>query len=290
MTNSVIAIVKGGLGNQLFIYAASRALALRLDRSLYLDTIRGYTSDNFGRKYRLNQFDISAVDMPDSWRIAVSLRHPRHKIIRAYNKILPRNSRNYFAERHNLGASQLTALHPQRDRITLLGYWQNEAYFQDHADLIRAELRPPVPSAKAILERGKRFLAEERVFVHFRRINYNHVLGLDYYQKAIDEISKQLSAPKFAVFGDSIEEPIKELDFRGHPVEIVADNTEDELLDLWLMTQCRHGILANSSFSWWGAWLSQFNSGRLVYAPMRMGWPLRAASGWKLLPNTLITN
>jgi hypothetical protein len=61
MSPAVIAIVKGGLGNQLFIYAAARALALRTGRTLHLDTTRGYTNDDYGRSYRLNRFPIQQL-------------------------------------------------------------------------------------------------------------------------------------------------------------------------------------------------------------------------------------
>lgn len=290
MTHSIIAIVKGGLGNQLFIYAAARAMALRLNRSLYLDTIRGYKSDFYARSYRLKRLGIQADEMPEAWRIAPHLKHPKHKLIRAMSKLLPRDARSYLAERHHLDASQLTELSPRRDRITLLGYWQDEAYFQAYAAYIRDDLRPPAPLSEPLIEKGKSFSDEERVFVHFRRINYQHVLGLEYYQKAIDAISQRLLAPKFVIFGDSIEAPMKGLNFHGHSLEIVADNDEDELIDLWLMTQCRHAIIANSSFSWWGAWLSQFDGERIVYAPANMGWPLKAADGWERLPNTFTTH
>ncbi|CAI8271896.1 MAG: O-antigen biosynthesis glycosyltransferase WbnK [Gammaproteobacteria bacterium] len=289
MSLAVITIIKGGLGNQLFIYATARALALRLNRPLYLDTVRGYTADGFGRSYRLDGLSIQAQQMPESWRVAPHLKHPRHKIIRALSKLLPRNRRSYLAERHNMDASQLTALSPEKARITLLGYWQDEGYFREYAEILRGELRPHSPQESSLQERGQRYREEDRVFIHFRRIDYKHLLGLDYYQRAIDEISKRLPDAQFVLFGDSIEEPSKGLDFRGHRVEVGADENGNELVDLWLMSQCRHAIIANSSFSWWGAWLSQFTESRLVYAPERMGWPLQVAADWVCLPNSLIT-
>ena len=161
MSPAVIAIVKGGLGNQLFIYAAARALALRTGRVLYLDSTRGYTQDDYGRSYRLNRFPITAEPMPEGWRIAPTLKHPRHKIIRALNKLLPRDQRSYFAERHHTPPTQLTALQPRRERITLLGYWQNEAYFADHAATIRAELAIPAPTDDQNRVLGEKLAARE---------------------------------------------------------------------------------------------------------------------------------
>ena len=102
--------MKGGLGNQLFIYAAARALALRTGRRLYLDIWRGYTADTYGRSYRLDRFPIQAQVMPEAWRVATMLRHLRHKLIRVQNKLLQRNHRGYLSELNYLGTKQLTSL------------------------------------------------------------------------------------------------------------------------------------------------------------------------------------
>ncbi|MGB0290772.1 MAG: hypothetical protein ACPGC0_06225, partial [Opitutales bacterium] len=81
--SSIIAIVKGGLGNQLFIYAAGRALAERLQANYYLDSRRGYTHDGYGRRFLLDRFPISAAIMPEEMRIAPTIKHMRHKLARS---------------------------------------------------------------------------------------------------------------------------------------------------------------------------------------------------------------
>jgi hypothetical protein len=287
MSSAVIAIVKGGLGNQLFIYAAARALALRTGRTLQLDTKRGFTNDEYGRNYRLNRFPIQATPMPEAWRIAPNLKHPRHKIIRALNKLLPRNQRSYFGEQRNRSPAQLTALHPRRSRITLLGYWQNEAYFSDYAATIRSELAPPAPPDASNLALGAKFAASESVFLHFRRVRYWNLLGRDYYQAAIDQACTRLNQPHFILFGDDLDWPQQQLDFRGARVEVVAHNSSDELADLWLMSQCRHAVVANSSFSWWGAWLGDANPQRCVFAPQEVGWDVVMPDRWHRIANTI---
>jgi len=287
MSPAIIAIVKGGLGNQLFIYAAARALALRTGRALYLDTRRGYTSDGYGRSYRLDRFRIVAEVMPEAWRLAPTLRHPRHKIIRAFNKLLPRNARAYLAERHNQPPVQLTELQPQPERVTLLGYWQNEKYFADFAANIRAELVLPTPADEKNQTLGDRFAAGESVFIHFRRVRYQNLLGRDYYQPAIDEIVKRVRQPVFVLFGDDLDWPKQNLDFRGAAVEWVTHNSGDELADLWLMSRCRHAVVANSSFSWWGAWLGDATPGRLVFAPAQVGWDVVMPDRWQRIANEI---
>jgi hypothetical protein len=284
--SAVIAIVKGGLGNQCFIYAAARALALRTGRALFLDAKRGYTNDRYGRSYRLDRFpNLKARPMPEAWRIAPTLNHPRHKIIRALNKLLPRSQRTYFGEQRNAPPAQLTALRPRRDRITLLGYWQNEAYFADCAATIRAELAPPAPADEEDRALGEKFVACESVFLHFRRVRYWNLLDCDYYQAAIDAACAKLPEPHFVLFGDDLNWPQQNLDFHGATVEPVTHNSDDELADLWLMSRCRHAVVANSSFSWWGAWLGDTTPDRLVFAPAQAGFPIVMPDRWQCIPN-----
>lgn len=285
--SSVIAIVKGGVGNQLFIYAAARALALRTGRTLHLDTTRGYTNDDYGRSYRLNRFPIQVEPMCEGWRIAAHLKHPRHKIVRALNKLLPRNHRTYFAERHQQPPDQLTALQPHRERITLLGYWQNEAYFADAAPRLRTELAVPKPADERSAALGDKFAASESVFIHFRRVRYWNLLGKDYYQGAIDRICSEFARPQFVLFGDDLSWPQQSLDFHGTSTEFVTHNTGDELADLWLMSRCKHAIVANSSFSWWGAWLGDHQPARRVFAPAQVGWDVVMPERWQRVPNTI---
>lgn len=285
MSTSVIAIVKGGLGNQLFIYASARALALRTGRALYLDTKRGYTNDSYGRSYRLDRLPIVAETMPEEWRVAPTLRHPRHKIIRAWNKSLPRNQRSYIAERRHEPVTQLTTLQPHRERITLLGYWQDEGYFADFATKVRAELTPPMPADEKNRMLGEKLAASESVFIHFRRVRYEQLLGRDYYQAAIDAAHARLSQPRFFLFGDELNWPRQNLDFHCSSVELVTQNSDDELADLWLMSRCRHAIVANSSFSWWGAWLGDTTTERVVFAPTQTGLPIVMPLRWQLITN-----
>lgn len=287
MTKAVIAIIKGGLGNQLFIYAAARAMALRSDRRLFLDTLRGYTNDSYGRNFRLDRFPIAADPMPEEWRIAPTLRHPRHKIIRAWNKCLFRKFRSYIAERHHLDASQLTALDPVRDRVTLLGYWQDEAYFSDYSAKIREDLTLPTPSDSKNLDAGERFLGLESVSLHIRRARYNPRLQAAYYQEAIERIRERVTNPHFVVFGDDPEWARVKLDFRGCTKDVIGHNSNDELADLWLMGRCRHAIVANSSFSWWGAWLARPSPTRQIFFPANPGFKIRAAQCWQSIPNFL---
>ena len=286
MSKAVIAIIKGGLGNQLFIYAAARAFGLRTRRELFIDDRRGFTHDGYGRSYRLDRFAATAgAPMPEGWRVAPTLKHLRHKAIRAWNKLLPRDWRTYLAQRWDLPPTQLTARHPRRQRVTLNGYWPDEAFFADCADAIRTELAPPPPADERNLKLGERFAATETVFVHARRVRYPTLLPAAYYRDALAEIRQRVAAPRFVVFSDDPGWTRCSIDFGDDPVEWVEHNATDELADLWLMSRCRHAITANSSFSWWGAWLGGPPTvARTIITPDHPKWIIRPARGWHTIP------
>lgn len=285
MADAVIAIIKGGLGNQLFIYSAGRAFALRTGRVYYIDDRRGFTHDNYGRCYRLDRFPIAARKMPEEWRVAPTLKHLRHKAVRAWNKMLPRDWRTYLAQRWDLPAGQLTGRKPRRERVTLNGYWPDEAFFRDFAEQIRAELAPPAPKDERNLLLGEELAGENTVFVHARRVRYPTLLSVEYYRKALAAIRERVEKPRFVVFSDDPAWIRENLDFGDDPVLWVDHNSDDELADLWLMTRCRHAIIANSSFSWWGAWLGGDPAGgRIIYSPDHPDWIIRPAKDWHCIP------
>jgi hypothetical protein len=285
MPKAVISIIKGGLGNQLFIYSAGRAFALRTGRDFYLDVLRGFTNDNYGRSYRLKHFPITAKTMPEEWRLASNLRHLRHKAIRAWNKMLPRDWRTYLAQRWDMPPTQLTERQPIRERVTLNGYWPDEEYFRDFSDEIRKETSPPTPTDEVNLKLGAELAGENTVFVHARRVRYPTLLPADYYKEALAGIRERVKDPRFVVFSDDHAWIRENIDFGDSPVQWVEHNSSDEMADLWLMSRCRHAIIANSSFSWWGAWLGGDPSdGRVIYTPDHPEWIIRPAKGWHCIP------
>jgi hypothetical protein len=288
MERAVIAIVKGGLGNQLFIYAAARAFALRAGRNLYLDTMRGFMADNYQRSYRLDRFPIKAEMMPEMWRVAPHLRHFKHKCTRTINKFFPLNYRSYLAENLSLSSRQLTSLNPVRRLITLNGYWQSESFFAAVAQTIRREVAPRAPEDKRNLTLGAELSSQASVFLHVRRVRYPQLLNCGYYQNAIDAACYQAKAKRFLIFGDDTQWALSQLNFNGRLTEAITHNGGDEMADFWLMSCCRHAIVANSSFSWWAAWVGgEPSKGRHVWFPEHAGLQLQPANGWHILPSAL---
>ncbi len=280
MNPRVVAIIKGGLGNQLFAYAAARAFALREGRELLVDDASGFVGDGYGRAFRLGRFPIAASPAPADIRLG-DPKGPRHRLVRTMNKLLPCTAKSYLKERPGHGAAQLAGFHSRRPTIYLNGYWQDEACFSDAADTIRREFQPP-PSGNDELERS---LGDgDSVFIHVRRVRYSPRLAADYYQRSISAAAEVLGAPRFEVFGDDPGWARDRFDFGGHAARF-HDPSDDELIDFRLMTLCRHAIVANSSFSWWAAWLQR--AGNRVWTPESPGWPLRPARGWTTVPNGL---
>ena len=163
-----------------------------------------------------------------------------------------------------------------RDDAYLDGYWQSEKYFSDIQDVIRKEFtvkNKPDPINESYLGEIKDC---ESVSVHVRRGDYvsnpttNQVhgfLGLEYYQKAMNTMLEKIDTPHFFVFSDDPEWAEKNLTTDA-PTTYVKHNGTKNYEDMRLMNTCKHHIIANSSFSWWGAWLAS-NENKIVIGPSR---------------------
>jgi len=284
----VVSLIKGGLGNQMFCYAAGRALALRLGRTLLLDTRTGFQRDDYGRSYRLNRFPIIAEEAPLAACLGGDTRSWSHKIARTFSKWQRPSSRSYLAEREGYTPELLEKVAPPAGKpVYLNGYWQDEAFFSNAADRLRKELAPPVPSSEAAINARKKMLsAAVPVMVHIRRERYTPRLDEDYYNQSISACVAKFPDASFFVFGDDFEWAREKVVFEGSPVRFLDRVGADEIEDLHLMTCCRHAIVANSSFSWWGAWLGH-SPGQEVWTPTDPGWPVKPAAGWTTTPNQL---
>jgi hypothetical protein len=276
--------VQGGLGNQMFIYAAGRAWALKNSTELALDTINGGygEAEAFGRSYKLGNFEIRAsIAVPDK----VRRYNPSSRSfywLRKINSFLPLRFRTLVLEPRQFNP-RLPCARLRADAY-LAGYWQREDYFLPYADIIRRELRsahPPKPEVQVL---AKAMQQGSSVFIHFRRKQYGFKLLPLYYLDAISLITSRVQNPQFFVFGDDIAWARRTLKLPADTryFEDSGDRTDAD--DLWLMSQCRHAVIANSSFSWWGAWLRQDPDTGIVIAPLRWGYAGKAASGWQTVP------
>lgn len=285
MKPSVIAIVKGGLGNQLFAYAAARALAIRRKRELLIDDTSGFANDRYGRRFRLNQFPLAASLAPKRLRLGSS-KSFKHKFVRGLNKVLPFSTRFYLSEKPKQDLDQLLGFRPSQRNLYLNGYWQNEAYFVDYADRIRSELEPPALEDAADIALEQEIASSPSICLHIRRQAYSPRLTASYYNNCLQAATGSIRDCRIEVFGDDLDWAKEQIDFGDHPVRFHPGDPDNELRDFRLMAACRHAIVANSSFSWWAAWLRSLPDKR-VWTPANPGWPLVPASDWVKVPNRL---
>jgi len=284
----VVTLIKGGLGNQMFCYAAGRALAQRLGREFQLDTHTAFVGEVYGRSYRLNRFPIIAAEADPKLCLGGRIDALPHKLARALSKFSKPENRLYVAERKSSSPADMDRLSPPAGKpLYLNGYWQEEGYFGEHSEGLRKELAPPVPTSEAGLEARRMILsAPVPVMVHIRREKYPRRLGSNYYNDSISACLAEFPNAAFFVFGDDFEWAREHIVFEGSPVRYLDRVGADEIEDLHLMTCCRHAIVANSTFSWWGAWLGH-HAGQRVWTPAEPGWPVKPAAGWTPVPNDL---
>jgi len=188
---------------------------------------------------------------------------------------IPGNRQKYIIERQCEFDSNIL----QIDHDAYLeGYWQSENYFKDIKDTLLRDFTFKEPMDAKNQQLAKEILGAESVSIHMRRGDYvtlesarkmhGGICNLDYYQQALKIIAKKVPSPHFFVFSDDISWVQRNLQINS-PVVYVDHNTGAKSYeDMRLMSLCKHNIIANSSFSWWGAWLNQ-NAKKVVIAPNR---------------------
>ena len=261
----IIANLRGGLGNQLFQYAFARRMSIVNNDDLKLDIYSGYTNDKFKRKYSLNNLNIK--EELATHKEIKKIKYPYgifSKIKRFINfKILKRYNVEFKKENLNL-----------KGNLYLDGYWQSEKYFFDTRNTLLKELTLKNSFSGVAKDIEKQEIECNSVSLHIRRADYilnkqvNNDFGvcdLDYYYKAIKIIKNKVNNPHFFIFSDDINWAKDNLKI-DDPIIFVSRANLQDYEELMLMTKCKHNIIANSSFSWWGAWLNN-NPNKIVIAP-----------------------
>jgi hypothetical protein len=269
----------GGLGNQMFQYAAGRSLASRLGADLKLDLsfLEALHDGNTPRSYELDCFTIAAEIASEDDVAAILGKKTIFTALRA--KLRKRLGSRW--QEHHLYREPHCQYDPYFERLPdntyLAGFWQSERYFAPIADTLAREFSCRHPLSGRNLEIAAEIDKTESVSIHVRRGDYvtdratnqfHGVCGLDHYKAAVAEIVSRIREPHFFVFSDD-HEWVKEHLLFDYPTVFVDYNGADKgYEDMRLMSLCRHNIIANSSFSWWGAWLNR-NPGKTVIAPRK---------------------
>lgn len=282
----IVARVSGGLGNQLFIYAAARRMAIERGAKLYMDHLSAFQTDKFGAIYQLHHFAVKSELAPEKYCFKTSLARKKRELLKGLSDLLPL-SRKFIVKEVDFipqGSTQNPDFkQPLRNLLRLEGYWQAVRYFQPYEKEIREDFRiisPLNAQSQAILADIEK---SEAVCLHIRqRRGALHApgvaapksvsqLGFDYYERAVEHIASRVKNPVFYCFGDDPDWLPPRWKF-PYPVIFVSHNKEQESAyeDLALMTACKHFVVGNSTFSWWAAWLAD-NPEKIIIAPKSEG-------------------
>lgn len=262
----IITRLHGRLGNQMFQYAAGRALAVRAGVPLALDS-RGAILRGEGVLTRV--FDLELAD-PVHLPPLKQTNPLRYAIWRGIGQKV--GAKPYFRRERGLGYNP--AFEDWGDNSYLHGYWQSQKYFQNSAERIRSDFTFPAFSNQQNAEMAARIAESTAISLHVRRGDYltfaAHVLcDQAYYDAALAKVLDGLQGdPIVYVFSDDPQWAKDNLSLPCEKVVVDFNGPETDFEDMRLMSLCQHNIIGNSSFSWWAAWLNQ-TPGRRVAGPAK---------------------
>ena len=272
---AVIVGLSGGLGNQLFQFAAGRSLAIRLGCNLALDLT--WFDGQSKRQFALDAYKLSATKLRQGTILPRPMRSLVSRSSRRFAKKI--HGVKVFREAHFNFSNDFNEIN---EVVFLEGYWQSERYFKDIRSVLISDFALDVDLPIACLHLGKTIINSEAVCLHIRRgdfiterssLKVYTQCSLEYYRAAVSIIAKEAKNPHIFIFSDDPNWVRDHVSF-AYPSTVVDINGQDRpWLDMWLMSKCKYFVIANSTFSWWGAWLSEAEN-KIVVAPKN--WFLRS--------------
>ncbi len=260
----IIVKIQGGLGNQMFQYATAYALSRSKSKPIELDIHYYHTTHKTDtpRDFLLSQFEITGT-----------IRNkPTPRLLRVLAFFRKRIARQYYTDYHE------EILTRQTTRYYLDGFFQSEKYFHTYRQNLLQEfsLKNTFRNHNLLGSENDILNHPESISLHIRRGDYvsdtktnvyHGLCTLEYYTKAMNHFNNALSNPHFFIFSDDIEWAKNNLS-NSNNVTYVSNKNFTPPQELHLMSKCKHNIIANSTFSWWGAWLNQ-NPDKIVIAPKK---------------------
>lgn len=257
----------------MFQYALGRKLALKRNAVLKFDIDELVHPPGRGtpRQYALHVFDIEA---------GIADKNEVEKLKYRIDNCISKNLKKlgFFKRSHSFAPEPHFQYYPEvldfEDNIYLTGYWQTEKYFKDIEGVLRKDFSLKREFDIANKEITGEIRNNHSVCLHVRRDDYvtdpivstyHGACSLEYYRHAVSYIAAKVKHPVFYFFSDDMAW-VKEYLRIPHPVKYVSDGILKDYEEMMLMSYCKHNIIANSSFSWWGAWLNT-NPGKIVIAP-----------------------
>lgn len=276
----IIIRFQGGLGNQLFQYALYESLKQK-GMEVKAD-ISDYASGREKRDLELGKLGLE---------IEVASKTELHQYYADNTKILDRivrylwGKKKYIKEKNDQFKPEIFKL----EEGYLSGYWQSAKYFIESKDIILGKITFSNIEVEEIKKIAEKMENENSVSIHIRLGDYleensiyGHICTKEYYIKAISYILENVENPVFYVFSDEPQKAIQMLNLEKYYV-VTENEGENSYKDMYLMSICKHNIIANSTFSWWGAWLGQAK-GKIVITPSKWNQLCKASEicveGW----------
>ena len=271
--NKIIVQLRGGLGNQLFQYATSKAISLDNDIKLFIDTFSGFKRDyEFNRKFELDNSTISGKVAKNFSIFPIYLFLFKNR----FNKSIPK-LRDKIFNFHYIHENEFQYLPQIKQGLLgkstyIIGSWQSYKYFEHHKNLLYKELQPLIPKNKKYLQIGQEMKNTNSVALGLRLYeeasNPNltikstskngKIKNIREISNAIKKIQSQIPEAKFYIFCTHNSAIFSEFNLPKDTKWITAEEGFDDTRDtLWLLTQCRNHLFTHSSYYWWGAWLSE---------------------------------
>lgn len=265
----IISRLIGGLGNQMFQYAVGRSLAIANSCELKLD-VSGFENYTLHNGYELDIFNIKA-GIANSKEVSRLVSKQSRLMRFVFRKLKIKKSTHFLEKSFTFDHNFFDAKPP----VYLDGYWQSYKYFESIEPQLKQEFSLKNSISRLNLDISEQISSVNAVSVHIRRGDYvsnkhtNSVHGLcslDYYRAAIQTITERVENPFFFIFSDDIAWIKDNLTTNSDTVYVDHNSGKQSYNDMYLMSLCQHHIIANSSFSWWGAWLGA-NAKKIVIAP-----------------------
>ena len=285
--------IKGGLGNQLFQYAAGYSLARRLNQDMVLDT--SFFSKQKLRGYKLGELNIKYSFISNEKRVPLTIRIVRdkygNKAIRMLKKRIISAGKNRIIL-VEIGPGIMNEFFTVKCKNVFVdGYFQSEKHFVDCRRELLTQFKPKYAQDKDFYDELAQIRNTNSVAIHVRRGDFikeqfnnnprRYLLSEKYYYNALTYSDKRQVNPQYYWFSDDIEWVKKNFGVRSD-FHFVSLRTEHPDIDeMMLMKNCNHIITANSTFSWWAAWLNEHDDPMILCPSKPYGIPEMIPNNWK---------
>jgi hypothetical protein len=266
----IITRLLGGLGNQMFQYACARKLAAQWKTGVCFD-LSALLDEELSVLHTPRYYELGCFHFPQKFATEADLE--RFGRARKFFPRLGRHLRPFRVLQERSLAFESGLMKRAVKQTRLIGYWQSEKYFRGIEKELREDFQLHPFYSEQAAEKAKIIPARETVSVHVRRgdyagdakvRDYHGECGVAYYEKAMRRFVSGVQKPVFVIFSDDPDWCRRNLPVLGEYVYM--EPSFFPAIDMILMSACAHHIIANSSFSWWGAWLNP-NPGKIVIAP-----------------------